>query len=237
MLQTRLVPTLILIIVAAYLAQTAAAIDLDKVFKDGETAKLFRPDALHNHLMGEVDQALAQRKAELAKIKTPADAKARQAKLREFFWKQLGPMPERTPLEPVETGRVIREGFTVTKVLFQSRPKFYVTGAYFQPDQEKYPPPYPGVLVVCGHSANGKAYEGYQKACALLALNGIAAFIIDPIGQGERLQMIDEAGKAKIKGSTREHSALGEGSILLGRNTASFEVWDGIRGIDYLQAR
>ena len=213
------------------------AVDLDKVFKEGKTAKLVGSDALHNHLMAEVEKTLAERKAALAEIKTPADARARQEKLREFFWNQLGPMPERTPLEPIETGRVIREGFTVTKVLFQSRPKFYVTGAYFQPDQEKYPSPYPAVLVVCGHSSNGKAYEGYQKACALLALNGISAFIIDPIGQGERLQIIDDSGKAKIKGSTREHSALGEGSILLGRNTASFEVWDGVRGIDYLQSR
>lgn len=30
---------------------------------------------------------------------------------------------------------------------------------------------------------------------------------------------------------------LGVGSILLGRNTAWFEIWDGMRGIDYLQSR
>jgi dienelactone hydrolase len=30
---------------------------------------------------------------------------------------------------------------------------------------------------------------------------------------------------------------LGVGSMLLGRNTARFEIWDGMRGIDYLQSR
>ncbi|UCG48423.1 MAG: acetylxylan esterase, partial [Phycisphaerales bacterium] len=33
------------------------------------------------------------------------------------------------------------------------------------------------------------------------------------------------------------HTMIGVGSILLGRNTAWFEIWDGMRGIDYLQAR
>jgi hypothetical protein len=107
----------------------------------------------------------------------------------------------------------------------------------FLPDAERFPPPYPAVLVVCGHSANGKAYDGYQRATALLALNGIAGFIIDPIGQGERAQLLNAQGKRVVAGSTDEHSLVGHGAVLLGRNTASFEVWDGMRAIDYLESR
>jgi dienelactone hydrolase len=36
---------------------------------------------------------------------------------------------------------------------------------------------------------------------------------------------------------TRAHTMLGIGCILLGRNTARFEIWDGMRAIDYLQSR
>ncbi|MEM0925279.1 MAG: metalloendopeptidase, partial [Planctomycetota bacterium] len=93
------------------------------------------------------------------------------------------------------------------------------------------------VLVVCGHSANGKAYAGYQASCALLALNGIAAFIIDPICQGERKQLLKADGAPVIKSATTGHTQVGVGAMLLGWNTAQYEIWDGIRGIDYLQSR
>jgi len=102
------------------------------------------------------------------------------------------------------------------------------------PDADKFKPPYPGVLVPCGHSSNGKAHEAYQTMGALLALNGMAGLVFDPIDQGERSQMLSQLPKLA---GTRAHTMLGVGSILLGRNTARFEIWDGMRAIDYLQAR
>ena len=57
-------------------------------------------------------------------------------------------------------------------------------------------PPFPGVLVPCGHSANGKAEDTYQRICILLAKNGMAALCYDPIGQGERIQKLDADGQA-----------------------------------------
>ncbi|MCA9117534.1 MAG: prolyl oligopeptidase family serine peptidase, partial [Planctomycetaceae bacterium] len=103
--------------------------------------------------------------------------------------------------------------------------------------ESKYPKPWPAVLVVCGHSSNGKAYDGYQRACGLLALNGVLALIIDPVCQGERYQLAQPDGKPTIAGSTTGHSLIGLGSTLLGRNTARFEIRDGMRAIDYLQSR
>ncbi|MHC4580098.1 MAG: alpha/beta hydrolase family protein, partial [Planctomycetota bacterium] len=69
---------------------------------------------------------------------------------------------------------------------------------------------------------------------ALLALNGMVGFVFDPIDQGERGQLLSQWPKLI---GTRAHTMLGVGSILLGRNAASFEVWDGMRAIDYLQSR
>ena len=74
----------------------------------------------------------------------------------------FGPFPEKTPLKPRITGTVDRDAYRVEKVIFESQPKHYVTAALFLPDPARHKPPYPGVLVPCGHSANGKALEVYR---------------------------------------------------------------------------
>jgi len=50
-----------------------------------------------------------------------------------------------------------------------------ITAAFFLPDPKRYEPPYPAVLVACGHSANAKGLEVYQRGAALMALSGIVA--------------------------------------------------------------
>jgi dienelactone hydrolase len=167
-------------------------------------------------------------------LKTPEQIEEYQKNLREKFIEAIGGLPERTELNPLVTGVVLRDGYRVEKVIFESRPKHYVSSLLFLPADEKYSPPYPGVLVPCGHSFNGKGNESYQAMGALLALNGMAALVFDPVDQGERGQILSEWPKLW---GTRAHTMLGVGSILLGRGTASLEIWDGMRGIDYLQAR
>jgi cephalosporin-C deacetylase-like acetyl esterase len=120
--------------------------------------------------------------------------------------------------------------------VFESLPGFYVTGAVFLPDETRFQPPYPAVLVVCGHSTTGKAYELYQRVPALAVSNGLIAMSIDPIDQGERSQRLTADGKPVAQGTTA-HNVIGANSILLGRNTATFEVWDMMRALDYLQSR
>jgi cephalosporin-C deacetylase-like acetyl esterase len=188
---------------------------------------------VHQYLLGKAREALDRRLAEYEKIKTPEQARAYQERQRQFFVAQLGGFPERTPLEPQVVGRIQRDGYRVEKIIFQSQPRHYVTAALYLPDAK---PPYPGVLVPCGHSDNGKAMDSYQRICILLAKNGMAAFCYDPIDQGERYQLLDQRGKP-LAGGTIGHSLVGVGSALLGRNCATFRVWDGMRAIDYLESR
>ncbi len=145
----------------------------------------------------------------------------------------LGEFPEKTPLNAKVTGRIACDGYRIEKVIFESRPGLFVTALLYLPETK---PPYPAALVPCGHSKNGKAYDAYQRAPILLARYGIAALCFDPIGQGERSQVFDEAGQP-LQGSTLEHTLAGTGSILLGRNIATDLVWDAIRAVDYLQSR
>lgn len=176
-------------------------------------------------------ELLKNRTLNFEALKTPEQVAAYQKKLRRFFFAQLGPLPERTPLNPQIVGNRDGDGFRMEKVIFESRPQHYVTALLFLPTTAA---PFPGVIVPCGHTADGKA--GYQRIACSLARNGIAALVYDPIGQGERYQILKEDGKPWTR-STGEHSAVGIGSILVGRNTASYRVWDGMRALDYLQSR
>jgi cephalosporin-C deacetylase-like acetyl esterase len=198
---------------------------------DGQPAAMMRAYWLRH-----VDDATERWKVDYEKRKTPEEIAAYQRRIRERFLESLGGLPERTPLNPQVTGVVRREGYRVEKVIFESQPNHYVTGLLFLPDAGRHQPPYAGVLVPCGHAKTAKGHDGYQAMGALLALNGMAAFVFDPIDQGERSQYLGEGGWPALWG-TRSHTMIGIGCILLGRNTARFEIWDGMRAIDYLQSR
>jgi dienelactone hydrolase len=90
-------------------------------------------------------------------------------------------------------------------------------------------------LIACGHTKTGKGADYNQYIGITLARNGIAAFCYDPIGQGERSQILPAEGH-KLS-SVAEHFLIGSGSVLLGTNTARYRIWDGMRGIDYLTSR
>jgi cephalosporin-C deacetylase-like acetyl esterase len=191
-------------------------------------------EMMSHYLRGLAGQKFEDWKQQYEQRKTPEQIAEYQKRLREKFIDAIGGLPERTSLNPQVTGVVQRGGYRVEKIIYESQPKHYVTALLFMPDADKFKPPYPGVLVPCGHSDNGKAHEAYQTMGAFLALNGMVGLVFDPIDQGERSQMPSQLPRLA---GTRAHTMLGVGSILLGRNTARFEIWDGMRGIDYLQSR
>ncbi|MEO1973329.1 MAG: acetylxylan esterase [Pirellulaceae bacterium] len=189
---------------------------------------------LSRYLQRQARKAFDRREAQYEKLKTDEQIADYQARLRHFFFQQLGRLPERTPLNPRVVGNIKGDGYRIEKIIFESQPKHFVTALLYLPAAENDQQKIPAVLVPCGHTANGKI--GYQKSCILLAKNGLAAFCYDPIGQGERYQILDETGKPRYK-STTEHTLIGAGCIPLGRNAATFRVWDGIRALDYLCSR
>ena len=205
---------------------------------------------LKQDLRQQVNAALDSRLEKFNAIKSRAECEAWARERREFFVKQIGGFPERTPLNAKVIRRLKGNGYRVENVIFESRPGHHVTANLYLPDA---PGPFPGVLIPCGHSHNGKAAGGYQRASILLAKHGMAALCYDPIGQGERYQMLDFEHKhqhfAQVSYPlpvphprvqylcTTEHTAMGVGCILLGTNIAQYRIWDGMRAIDYLQSR
>lgn len=138
-------------------------------------------DVVRDYLLRQAEHEVARWRAEYDKLITSEEIAAYQKRMQENVLTAIGGLPERTPLEPRITGTVERLGYRVEKVLFQSRPKHYVTALLFMPDAERFEPPYSGVLIPCGHSKNGKGRDVYQTAGALFALNGMAALVFDPI--------------------------------------------------------
>ena len=193
-------------------------------------------EMVHQFLMRQVGDAVRQWQAEYEKLKTPEQVAAYQRRVRQKCLDSIGGLPPRTPLMPLVTGTVLRPGYRVEKVIFASQPRHYVTALLFLPAAPGFRPPYPGVIVPCGHYFPSKGAAEYQSMGALLAINGMAALVFDPIDQGERGQYFGPGGWPDLWGC-KGHAMLGIGSILLGRSTARFEIWDGMRAIDYLQSR
>jgi hypothetical protein len=193
-------------------------------------------EMVHRYLMHQVQDAVGQWNAEYEKLKTPEQIATYQKRVRQKCLRAIGGLPKRTPLVSRVTGTVLRPGYRVEKIIFCSQPRHYVTALLFLPAAPGFRPPYPGVIVPCGHYFASKGAPEYQSMGALLALNGMAALVFDPIDQGERGQYFGPGGWPDLWGC-KGHAMIGIGSVLLGRNAARFEIWDGMRAIDYLQSR
>jgi len=188
---------------------------------DAFYGKLFTLDA-------DADDAWAQ-------IAAISDFNRRRGELRGRMMLRIGGFPGRTPLNAKVTGSVRRNGYRVEKVLFESRPGMYVTANLYLPDGVRFQPPWPAAVELCGHSRIGKHAPKYRRLAVMSAKNGVAVLVVDPIGQGERMQSPEE--DAEEASPVVNHLRAGVGATLLGRNLAAFELWDAMRALDYLDAR
>lgn len=154
-------------------------------------------------------------------------------RLRDSF----GPLPERTPLNAKVTKVLERDGYRVENTVFESRPGYLVSANLYLPAGLKDGEKRPGIVGLCGHSINGKARDFYQGYAQALARLGSVCLIIDPVGQGERLQWAEGWAKTRLRGTTGEHIQLGNPLCLTGEFLGTWFAWDGIRALDYLLTR
>lgn len=177
----------------------------------------------------EVDRITAE---PLLGIDDAATWKARRPELQARLMSMLGldPMPERTDLKVEVRGIVERPDFVVERILYQSSPGLYVTANLYRPKEVEEP--LPAILYVCGHAnvvRDGVIYgckAHYQHHAAWYAANGYVCLLVDTLQLGE------------IPGL--HHGTYREGKWWWqsrGYTPAGIEVWNGIRGLDYLQSR
>lgn len=168
----------------------------------------------------------------LLDVTTAEGWKARRPELQRRMREMLGldPMPPRTDLKAEVRGVVERPDFAVERILYQSSPGLYVTANLYRPRVVEKP--LPAVLYVCGHGKvekDGVIYGNkahYQHHAAWFAANGYVCLVVDTLQLGE------------VPG---DH----HGTYRMGRwwwqsrgyTPAGVEVWNGIRGLDYLASR
>ncbi|MBS1822320.1 MAG: acetylxylan esterase [Acidobacteria bacterium] len=176
-----------------------------------------------------------QRQTRWAQVKTESDLAQLRAELRQSVLEMIGGLPtEKTGLHATVTGRVQGEGFHIEKLIYQSLPGYYVTALVYVPeDGAKI---HPAVLVAAGHSPQGKFH--YQDLSQRLVKRGYLVISWDPVGQGERSQFWDKtANRSRYNLICAEHAVMGNLAYLAGASLARWEIWDGMRAVDYLLSR
>ena len=193
------------------------------------------PTTLPTYLLQQVHAQYEPRRTELARaLGSAAGTQAYRDSARARFRRVLGPLPVRTPLRARVVGTVPQAGFRIEKIIYESTPHHHVTANLYLPEGKGKKPT---VLLFCGHENTSKATPSYQQTARLFARNGFVVLVIDPISQGERMQLTDASGKPLTRGGTTEHTLLNAQAALLGRSLPAEELWDNVRGLDYLLTR
>ncbi len=225
-------PTVLGVLALAGLVARGDAIDEALANRPGLFAGKAANSAVFDAALAKVSSLDRAADRKWSVLKTPEEIAAYRDGLRRGLADAVGGFPERTPLNIRSYGVVERDGYTIEKLLFESRPRHFVTGLLFLPRDSRFKAPYPGVVVTCGHWPEAMHARETQRTCVVLAKSGIASLIYDPIDQGER-QQLPGTRIASVSG----HVNAGLRAHLVGWGTAQFRIWDGVRALDVLQAR
>jgi dienelactone hydrolase len=156
---------------------------------------------------------------------SPAEWQRRAAYLREHILASAGlvPLPEKTPLNAQVFDERRHEGYSVFKVYFESLPGFYVTGNLYRPAGAG---PFPAILSPHGHWTYGRlensAIASVPGRAINLAEQGFVVFAYDMIGYNDSRQLAHDFG--------------GKRESLWGLSLAGLQLWNTIRGVDFLQS-
>ena len=194
-------------------------------------------DQQHRHIDRRTVAAV-EANAAARRVGNKRELERRIAAMRDAFTASLGPTPYNSAaaLEARVTGVIEEEDMRIEKVIFTSRPHIYVTASVYVPrDLVK---PAPAVLFQPGHAANGKAHPQYQQVARTIAAHGMIVMLMDPPGQGERLNYWERGEeKPRIPGAVADHDQFGTLLYLAGRTPSAYFLSDAMRAVDYLISR
>ncbi|MEY4941340.1 MAG: hypothetical protein RIQ93_3075 [Verrucomicrobiota bacterium] len=230
-----------LVFLLAGLALQAQTRSGDSTWRDLERSPLTlaHPGSqLKDHIYERSRRFFAAGDAARDALRSPAEVRGRQEEVRRGIIEGLGGLPAMdTPLNARLTGVVQGDGFTIEKIIFEARPRHYVTANLYLPANR--PPGRSGaVLFLSGHHATAKQAPEYQDVCQTLVRAGLIVFSVDPIGQGERWSYWDATAQtAAVVAGTREHDQAGTQLRFIGEALGRYFVHDAMRSIDYLLSR
>ena len=125
---------------------------------------------LYHHMAEEGFAYLRERAEVVSQVTSKSDWQKRQALVKKKLMKIVGPFPEKTPLNPNITGTVIKDGYKIEKLYYESQPDFYVTASIFIPDNLDGKTP--AVIYCSGHTHDGFRSMAYQRVIINLVKKG-----------------------------------------------------------------
>ncbi len=153
----------------------------------------------------------------------------------------LWPMPEKTALNAKIFGKVIRDGYSVEKVYFESYPGFFVAGNVYRPIG-KGAGPFPAILNPHGHWDNGRMAnekEGSIAArCIHFAREGMIALTYDMAGYNDTFFLDHAVTDEKNPKFYERHRRFGTNAtnLLWNINLMGLQTWNSIRALDFLES-
>ena len=193
------------------------------------------PRMVHEYFINRLKQIEKEADKKRYAITTRQQAEAYVSEVRAKIDRCFGPWPERTPLYARTVKAFEREGYTVENVIYESRPGFLLSANLYIPKGKKLRH---RLCWGCAATATTGKHPDLPVVFAGLALQGYVVLIIDPIGQGERLQYLGEDLKSWVGWPRVRTTCTPETSRCWSASRLPvWRTWDGIRGIDYLVSR
>lgn len=151
----------------------------------------------------------------------------RRMSLREQLLKAWGGFPDTDcELEPRKLGEFQRDGYRVEKLVFQTRPRIWMTANAYVPDR---PGKLPAILHVHGHWAGAKQDPVVQSRCIGSAKLGFFVLCVDAFGAGER-------GIGTKLGEY--HGEMTAATLYpIGLPLSGLQAYENKRAVDYLTSR
>jgi dienelactone hydrolase len=173
------------------------------------------------------------------KIESKAEWQTRAKEIREQVLVSCGlwPMPQKTLLRAKVFGKIVRDGYSIEKVYFQSYPGVYVAGNLYRPlGQGKFP----AILNPHGHWENGRMADtntgSIAARCINFAKQGMIAFSYDMAGYNDTF--FPDHGNVDAKDFYKRHRrfATNEINLLWNINLMGLQTWNSIRALDFLES-
>jgi hypothetical protein len=149
----------------------------------------------------------------------------------------LWPMPHKEPLEAHVFGKIIRDGYSIEKVYFETWPGLYLAGNLYRP-LGRGAGPFPAILNPHGHWANGRMADTKDGSiagrCINFALQGMIAFSYDMIGYNDT--HFADSGSTQSFSDIHHTIATNRTDLLWNISLMGLQTWNSIRALDFLES-
>jgi hypothetical protein len=149
----------------------------------------------------------------------------------------LWPMPEKSPLKAHLFGKIIRDGYSIEKVYFETWPGLYLCGNLYRP-LGRGTGPFPAILNPHGHWANGRMADTKDGSiagrCINFSLQGMIAFSYDMIGYNDT--HFADSDSTQSFSDIHHTIATNRTDRLWNISLMGLQTWNSIRALDFLES-